>query len=188
MAQSKRIIFVPGWMYSPGYFKLGEGLDVWEKDVDVDRVMDCDFLIGHSLGAAVVLKLWLFDRDKEIILVNPFIEQRSVWLTLFDWSKYAWQEGVYVKGRLNLGYFPKNFGKLLNLSREDYWSILKEIPKEKIKILHGGHDSFLCGRDVCDKLKKIGLEVVEVPEAGHNWHENFDREIEKIAGLVFAKK
>jgi len=32
------------------------------------------------------------------------------------------------------------------------------------------------------------LEIIEVPAAGYNWHEKFDREIKKITGFAPVKK
>ncbi|MFA7319187.1 MAG: hypothetical protein WC022_01160 [Parcubacteria group bacterium] len=38
MDQNKKIIFIPGWMYSREYFKLGEGINVWGEDIKLNEV------------------------------------------------------------------------------------------------------------------------------------------------------
>jgi len=63
---------------------------------------------------------------------------------------------------------------------ENYWEILKEIPRENIKILHGEKDLFLCNNGICLKFKELGLDVIDIPEAGHDWHKNFDDTVVKI--------
>ena len=153
---NSKIIFIPGWMYSSSYFKLGSGINIWKSEVDFSVPSDCEYLIGHSMGATVALKLWSVNKNKNIILVNPFIEQGSIVNTIIAWLKFAWHEGVHTNGRLSLRYFPRNFKKLLKFSEENYWNILKSIPKEKIKILHGERDLFLCGNDVTAKMKLPG--------------------------------
>ena len=189
MAQNKKIIFIPGWMYSPDYFKLGKGINVWEDDIELSRVIACDYLIGHSLGAAVALRMWEKNRKVKLILVNPFLGGKSFGKIFFDWLRYAFEEGVYdSKKRLGIKYLFKNFRKLFMLMKSGYQNILKDVPKENIKILHGEKDLFLCGKSTQCKLKEVGLQVIEVLGAGHNWHENFDKEIKKIIGFSPIEK
>ncbi len=168
-------------MYSPGYFKLGEGIDIWSGEkIDQEKINEKEYIIGHSMGAAVAVKLWFSNQDKKLILINPFLEQGNILRSIIRWIGYAWYEGVYKKNRLSLKFFPENFRKFKKHSKENHWERIQKIPQEKITILHGEKDLYLCGRVAVDKLKEIGLAVIEVEEAGHNWHENFDREIEKI--------
>jgi hypothetical protein len=176
----KKIIFFPGWMYSAEYFKLGDGLNIWSEDIDLGAPLDCEYLIGHSMGAAMALKAWSYDRSKNLILVNPFIDRKNIWNTFAKWLKFNRNENVSHEGALGFRHLPKNIVELLRFPMEDHWEILKNIPKEKIKILHGESDLFLCGNETCTRLKEIGLEIIEIPEAGHDWHKNFDNKIAEI--------
>lgn len=181
MDQNKKIIFIPGWMYSPDYFKSGEGLNIWKDGIDFSKTPESEFLVGHSLGAAVALKMWLQDKNKKLILVNPFLGGKSFGRMFFNWIRFSFDEGFHDWDKhIKLSYLPKNIKYLIELAGGDYLKILKEIPRENIKILHGEKDLYLCGQKVCNKLKEMRLEIHEVVEAGHNWHENFEKEIKKI--------
>lgn len=179
---SKKIAFIPGWMYSAEYFKLGIGINIWKENVDFSVFAEYEYLIGHSMGAAMALKIWSLNKDKKIILVNPFVEQKSVWKTFIAWCKFIYYERISFpdKHLVNLKYLPRNIKKLFHFPEENYWEILKEIPRENIKILHGEKDSFLCNSSVCLKFKELDFDIIEISEAGHNWHKNFDDTIEKI--------
>ncbi len=169
-------------MYSPGYFKLGEGVDIWRKEVDLDKYAEYGIIVGHSMGAIVALKLWNIRKNKKLILVNPFLGRRNFSRIIFDWLLYALKEGAYTREkRLSIKYLLKNFRKFFNLAKEDYLKILNEIPKDNISILHGEKDLFLCGKNECDKLRALGFEIKEIAQAGHNWHENFEKEIKKMS-------
>ncbi len=177
---SKKIAFIPGWMYSAEYFKLGIGINVWKENIDLGLFAEYEYLIGHSMGAALALKIWSSDKNKKLILVNPFVEQKSVWQTFVNWCKFIYQEGISSDGFLGLKYLPRNIKLLFKFPDKDYWKILKEVPRENIKILHGEKDLFLCHKNICLKFKELNFDVIEVSEAGHNWHKNFDNTIEKI--------
>jgi hypothetical protein len=177
---NKKIAFIPGWMYSSEYCKLGIGINVWKENIDFSLPIEYEYLIGHSMGAAVALKIWSLNKDKKLFLVNPLIEQKSVWQTFVNWCKFIYQEGISSKGFLGLKYLPQNIKKLFKFPEENYWEILKEIPRENIKILHGEYDLFLCNKNICLKFKEYGFDVIEVSEAGHDWHKNFDNIINKI--------
>jgi hypothetical protein len=178
---NKKITFFPGWMYSAEYFTLGEGINIWKEDINFNRSLGCDFLIGHSMGAAVALKLWLLDKDKKLVLVNPFIERKNIFKAAIHWFRFYFQEGIkYTECFLGFKYFPRNIAKFLKLSEENYWKILKDVPKNQITILHGANDRHLCGDDICKKIKSFGFNVVEISEAGDYWHKNFDDAIMEI--------
>jgi pimeloyl-ACP methyl ester carboxylesterase len=177
----KKITFIPGWMYSADYFTLGEKINFWRDGFDFDRPIESDYLIGHSMGAAVALKLWSLNQETKIILINPFVERKNIFRTIIDGMKFYFKEGVNDSaGFLGLKYLPKNIARVFRFPDENYWEILKSIPKEKIRILHGANDYFLCDNGVCDKFRNLGLEVMEIPEAGHDWHKNFDSAILEI--------
>jgi pimeloyl-ACP methyl ester carboxylesterase len=176
----KKIIFIPGWMYSSEYFTLGEGLNVWSEDIDLSTLLDCEYLIGHSMGAAMALKAWSYNQDKKLILVDPFIEQSSIFKTMIDWARFIWREGSDKAGRLGLRHLPKNILQILKFPEENYWEIVESIPREKLKILHGEKDLFLSNEKICEKFIEIGFEVINIPEAGHDWHKNFDNKIIEI--------
>lgn len=177
----KKIIFIPGWMSSSEYSKFGQGIDVWKDDVDYDQVENSDFIIGHSMGASVALKIWLSSKNAQLILVDPFIERKNIFITSVDWIKFYFkEEHRYDEYYLSLKYLPKNIIKLLKFPEDDYWKILESIPRDKLKVLHGDNDVFLCDKNVCDKFEKMGFTVINVADAGHDWHENFDTEIGKI--------
>lgn len=177
----KKITFIPGWMYSADYFPYGKGINFWRDSFEFDQPIESEYLIGHSMGAAVALKLWLRNRDKKIILINPFLERKNIFRTAFDWIKFYFKEGVEDgAGFLGFKHLPKNIVRVFKFPDENYWEILKNIPKEKIRILHGVNDCFLCDNGMCDKFRNLGLEVLEIPDAGHDWHKNFDSAILEI--------
>ena len=167
-------------MYSAKYCKLGVGINVWKENIDFSLLTEYEYLVGHSMGAAVALKIWSSDKNKKLILVNPFIEQKSIWQTFISWCKFIYQEGISSERFLGLKYLLQNLKKLFKFPEENYWEILKEIPRENIKILHGEKDLFLCNNGICLKFKELGLDVIDIPEAGHDWHKNFDDTVVKI--------
>lgn len=176
----KKITFIPGWMFSADYCSLGEGINFWWNEIDFSQPIESEYLVGHSMGATVALRLWQSNKDKKVILVDPFIDQKSVLRSIIDWCRFALHEGVASKGRLGLKHFPRNIKKVFEFPEENYWEILKNISRENIKILHGVNDLYLCGKNTCDKFRELGFEVIEIPEAGHNWHKNFDSAILEI--------
>lgn len=168
-------------MSSPGYFKFGYGINIWKEGINYNPLQSYDFIIGHSMGASAALKIWLVNKNAKLILIDPFISRKNIFTTFIDWLKfYQREENKYAEYYLSLKYLPKNILRLLRFPEENYWNILKDIPRDKLTVLHGERDLFLCGKEVCDKFKKLGFTVIDVPEAGHDWHENFDKAIIKM--------
>ena len=176
--QNKKIIFVPGWLHSLDFYNRSEGLDIWICDEDFEKKANADIFIGHSLGANFILANYYKDVEK-LILVNPVL-RKNFWSAMGSWIRHA----IFDKTNLDKVGMMLNFFSSIKKARRifkiDYEKILSEIPKEKIFVLRGKEDKYLCSKKSLDIFRKYNIEIIEIDDVDHNWGEVYEKEVEKI--------
>jgi len=172
MTEKKKIIFIPGWLDSGEIHGYENSLAIWEKPIDFQQVMEADYLIGHSIGAALALHYREINPDLSIILVNPLISKRGL---SRRWLEFIIREGTHLpRRRLKiLFHIPSGVAKLIRLFRIDQLAIIKKMPKERLLIIRGKNDRHLGGEDG-RLLHQAGIPVLEIAGVGHNWHKRID--------------
>jgi len=180
-----KIIFIPGWMQTLGTYEKYEGLEIWKGKMDYKEKIDTEYVIGHSLGANFVVLNQCENKNTKIILINPLLPRRNIFNWIWRYIKTRRKEGFY-SGRKVVNDFKNNiagFFKFMALVRSDLLKMMDEIPKDKIIILRGRNDHFLCDEKTADIIKSKGINMIEIDEVGHKWDKKFNEEIEKIVGI-----
>lgn len=176
------MISIPGWMDKSHLHESWEELNIWVKNIDVKNKLDAEYVLGHSMGSIFVLLNWKYNKNTKIILSNPVFPKRGFWQWAIRFIKFHRHEGLMnTMERLPLLIFlPFGFIKLLRLIRVNTLEIIKEMPPEKIVVLCGKNDHYFCDQEARKLFREMGIGVIEIEEAGHNWHKKFNEEIKKI--------
>src|SRR3989339_1463535 len=151
------------------------GLDIWTGDDFPDDLKYPDFFIGHSAGASFVLR-YAAKRTSQYIFVNPLVKRKGIFFLFSRWIKYAFQEGLPTEKFIPLKYWPGALIKVINLSRIDFLSAAKDIPKENITVIRGKNDNFFCDEEAARIIQENGIRLIEVA-AGHDWNENIEEAV-----------
>lgn len=171
MASNKTFV-LPGWMSRVKNYQLGDGAEIWEEVVNPGTPFEAEYLIGHSLGANFALLNWQANKNSKLILVSPIIFKKSLFNWFFRWLRYIFSEGLIISpkdiksNRLFFGL--KNGCRLLKM---DYVNIIREIPKEKMLVIRGENDNFVCDKKTADFFKKENIKLIEIENCGHDWSE-----------------
>jgi hypothetical protein len=176
-----KIIFIPGWMQTVESYRLYQGLDIWGEKIDYYSEISTDYVVAHSLGTIVALLNWQKNKNTKLILVNPPVPQRNIFVWIWRWIKYNFEEEIRADRKIVKGFWKKTKGLFVfeSLLKMDIWPMLGEIPKDNIWVIRGKRDYFFCDEEACQYIKEKGVRIIEV-DAGHDWNEKFDQEIEKI--------
>ena len=187
MDQDKKIILIPGWMNGGGMYGakniLYDVLEVWKNKINPKEMLpDTEYLIGHSLGCNWALLSWEKNKNIKLILVNPLLPKRKIREWFSAWREFCRKEkqpvGKEVVWNLRNVFFGlKMCWKLLTY---DFDETIKKIPEKDMVIVHGEKDLFYCDEKFRGYAKVKNIKLIEVVGVGHDWHEKFDREIEKI--------
>lgn len=179
---NKKIIFIPGWLNTLETYKKYDGLEIWDEKTDYKKEIEADFVIGHSMGANFTLLNYCHNKKNKIILINPLLHKKNFLFWLWRFFRFHHKEGIYPQRKL-----VKGFGKYLRaflisfaLIKYDLLNILKSLNKDDVYVLRGKKDYFFCDEKAVEYIKAQNLNIIEVDEAGHNWHEKFNDEIRKI--------
>ncbi|MEI6042447.1 MAG: hypothetical protein WCQ00_02685 [bacterium] len=179
LKENKRIFYIPGWMDIGEIYGFKNNLDIWDNEINLDERIDADTVIAHSLGSVALLYNWNIYRNFRIILINPVFVKDNIFIR---WSKYIIFEGVRspVK-RIKLMLFAvPAFYKAMKLFSIPVVDIINIVPHDKITIIMGEKDRYLCDKRIVNSLEKKGVDVVRVKNAGHNYNSNIEDEIMKI--------
>ena len=168
----KKIIFIPGWLDSGEIHGYKNSLAIWERPINFQEIIQADYLIGHSIGAALALHYWEQNNNLNIILFNPLLTKKKLFSR---WIKSLIYEGTHLPWRRLriMGHIFSGIFKLNILLRIDELAIIKKIPPEKILIIFGENDRYL-GNEGEQILHKAGRATVKIDGVGHNWHERVD--------------
>lgn len=173
---SKKVVYLPGWMDLVKLHKEFCGLEIWQKDIDYQEKIETEYLIGNSLGCHFALLNWEKNRNTKLILINPLIEKKSFLVWIWRWCKYFFSEGwrsVHPRKIFNFHNFFQALKKANLLLQRDYWDVLNKLPKEKVLIVKGGKDNFFCDQKLLTKFKSKNLPVLEIPQMGHLWKKKY---------------
>jgi hypothetical protein len=176
----KKILILPGWMNYLRMINVKEYSEIWKGKIDKNKPVDC--VVGLSLGALVTLRD-MNPNWKKIVLVGPPLPRRNILIWFFQWLKYVMFEGMSLKNQVftknPFRFIPELFNCVKLLSA-DFNKILDMLPADKIIVIRGKNDNFFCDNKAAQFLRSKNIRVIEVENAGHNWHEKFNEEINKI--------
>lgn len=180
--RNKKILLIPGWMNGKGmYGDKYEVLEIWKERLEPVEEIEARYLIGHSLGCHWALLNWKKFPNTKLILVNPPLPKRNIFRWFRNWLEFQRKEDTPTNKEIVKGIRNKVFGwkKCYAFFTTDFSKIIKEIPREMITIVRGTKDDFFCDKLAKDFLEANNIPLIEI-EAGHDWNENIDREIEKL--------
>jgi hypothetical protein len=173
-----KILLLPGWMTGLELYDKSENLSVQSGTLDAS---DNDaYIIGLSLGALSALRDW--DGKGKLILVNPPLPRRNIFHWFFNWVKYIFTEGLFFerqKYSLNPFRYALEIVRCVKLLRLDFSKKLESIPREKLVMLRGKNDRFICNDEAVQFMRAKGFLVIELENCGHNWCEALEREASK---------
>jgi len=176
-------MLIPGWMNSQGmYGDSYDVLEVWQKRIAPEEKVETDCLIGHSLGCSWAILNWKKYKINKLVLVNPLLPRRSILAWFSKWREFRKNEAAarnktVVGGIKNIIFGIKTCFRLL---AENFDEALDEIAKENIIVICGEKDTFYCDEKFKNYVRSKNIRLLEIKNAGHDWNEKFDREIEKI--------
>lgn len=169
-----KTLVIPGWMSRVKNYQLGDGLEIWQEFVDPATHLDAEYLIGHSLGANFALLNWRKNKNTKLILVSPMLSNITVFNWFFRWLRYIFNEGLTISSkdiRSNKIFF--GIKTAYGFLRLDYANIIREIPKEKLLVIRGKKDNFVCDKATAEFIKKEQIRLIEIEDCAHNWNEKF---------------
>lgn len=179
---NSKFVFIPGWMSMGKIYGYENSLDIWTSNINPEKKVETQYLVGHSAGALFALLNWDANRNTKLILVGPMIPKRSVLSWLIRWGKFILTEGTHMPfGRIKLGvYFISGTLRLLKLIQLDSFNIMRRVPRENIIVVRGKQDNYLCDDEVVSLLKENDIPVIEVNGLGHDWNERASEVVEKL--------
>lgn len=142
------------------------------------RQADC--VIGVSIGALAVLKD-LNQLKGKVVLINPPLPKRSIFVWIFQWVKYI-VGGLFIehqKFTLNPIRWVVEISRAVSLFRIDFSNILREFPKDRLTVIRSRDDKYFCDLKALDFLRSLGVKVVEIV-GGHNWNLNTEEAMNKL--------
>lgn len=172
LKNNNKILFIPGWLDGGELHGFTNSLDIWNKDIDIKKNFEVDFVIAHSVGALVALSNWKIYKNFKIILINPVFLKRNIskrWLKsmISESTHYSFKRMI-----IFLSTIPA-FIKAIKLFKVPVISILNTIPPDGLIIIYGENDKYLCDRELVNSLKDR-FRTIGVKGAGHNY--NIDME------------
>lgn len=179
-----RKILLPGiHMTGLDFYKSGDIKVTTSRNPSVAD-LSAEYVIGLSLGSLVILKNIHKISDK-IILINPPLPKRNIFIWFARWMRYLMTEGIFLEKQ----HFTKNpikffweiivAIKLLNI---DFDPILESFPKERLTVIRGKDDKFCCDEQSAHYLKSKGIKIIDA-NGEHNWSEDIETEMNKLFNL-----
>jgi hypothetical protein len=138
MTKHKKL-FIPGWMDTVKNRVNYDGIDIWKKDFNLKQKIDAQYLIGHSAGANYAVLNWQNNKDAKLILVNPSIPYRNIFIWFFIMVRFWIFEGTKLNSE-RMKCFKYLISSMFNLSKLlkiDLMPIVFEMPKENLIIIRG---------------------------------------------------
>jgi hypothetical protein len=182
----KKVILIPGWMNrAKMYGEKYDVLEIWHEKIDPEIKIETDVLIAHSIGACWALLSCGKNMASKtrLVLVNPLFPKRSVFRWIARWLKFHFKEEMKEEKEIVRGIARIFFGirQGIRLLSHDFSEIMKKIGHENIVVVRGRGDVFFWDKHSERFFRDRNIKIVET-EAGHDWHENIDKEIEKLLG------
>ncbi len=159
-------------------------LEIWKENIKSSFDLDYDVIVAHSFGCHFTLLNREKIKGKKIILVNPVVIKRNIFVLLWQWIKLRLKEDMPSGHRriINPLKIIRGMKKALIFSRANTLSLLEEINNIDIVIIRGKNDLFFCDEKSAEFLRKIKIKLMEIDNVGHFWNEKIDEEIKKIIG------
>jgi hypothetical protein len=178
----QNIVLVPGWIKRFSLFRTDINFTVCRGKLPAnDNHINC--IIGYSLGALIALRDWKLEKISKLILINPPLPKRNVFIWLYRWTKYSAKEGL----AQNIHHFTFNPIRLIleiitgaKLLMKNYSEIIKNIPKNNLFVIKGEKDEFFCDNRAVNFLKSLDKDVIEIKSVGHNWHIEIENTIKNL--------
>lgn len=174
---SKKILLLPGWMSNLKLYNNSGDIIIQIGRLD-ESSKNADYTIGLSLGSLAALKEW--DKNGKLILVNPPIPKRNIFVWFNRWIKFVSSEGLFLERQK----FTSNLFKLIyeiikgaKLLKIDFSEIINGISNEKIVMIKGKDDNFFCDNKAAEFMKLKNIQVIKVPNCGHNWCEKIEKTV-----------
>lgn len=176
----KKITLFPGGFQSAANYGYS-GVDIWMGENFPDDLKNSECFIGHSAGASFALQ-HAANRASKYIFVNPLVKRKNIFSLFLRWLKYVFQEGLPTEKFIPVRYWPSAFKRIMKLSKVDFLSAIKDIPKENITIIRGKKDNFFCDKKSARIVRENDIRLIEV-YAGHDWDENI---AEAVRGTIIT--
>ena len=163
-------------------YKKQDNLDIKIGKTNIEDNDVC--LIGLSLGALVALRDW--NHSNKLILINPPLPNRSVFVWFIRWCKYILVEGLFLerqKFTKNPFKYTLEVARCIKLLQVNFFEKLENISKENVVVIRGKKDNFFCDNDAVQFLRSKGFQVIEVEGCGHNWCENIEKTMIEFTNL-----
>lgn len=167
----KKVLLLPGWMTSLKLYNNNKDFHVCLGKLD-EESFSADYVVGLSLGALVILRDIKKIKGK-VILINPPLPKKNIFIWFTQWIKFITREGLFLKRQkftINpFKYILELFNciKLLNI---DFSDTFNSISSDIITVIRGKNDIFFCDKTSVSFLHSKGIRVIEVG-GGHNWSE-----------------
>lgn len=172
---NNKILFIPGWLDAGVRLGYQNSLDIWNKNIDINKDFKADYVIAHSAGSLVALYNWKLYKNFKIILVNPVMLKRGIFRRWYKFAIYEGGSDSFKKSIKLLSVIPSLY-KIMRLFKISALDIINEIPKENLTIVYGENDIYLFDRKLIERFKEKGFKIMEVNGAGHN----YEKAIEKV--------
>lgn len=184
LKENKKIIFIPGWLDSGELHGYKYSLDIWNKNINLDKDYGVDFMVVHSSGALAALYNWNINKNFKIILINPVLLKKKIF---FRWLKSMIYEGTDCSlKRINLFLFIiPALNKVIKLFKIPVIEIINSIPKENLYIIYGKKDIYLSNHELFDEFSKHGFNIIDIEESGHNYDIRME---EVVKNIIFNRK
>ncbi len=176
----KKVLVLPGWMTSLKFYAGGSNNFILCFGTIPREARNADYVIGVSIGALAVLKEMNGLRGK-IILINPPLPQRNLFVWFFQWGRYI-VGGLFVerqKFTLNPLKWLVEIIRAIKLLGMDFSETLHAFPKERLTIIKSRDDTFFCDAKALAFLHSLHITVFEI-EGGHNWNEHTEAEMDRL--------
>ena len=166
----KKTLVLPPWMNTIKFYHTNIHEFRVSSGVLLPDASDDGCVVGLSIGSLAVLE-HIHSLKGMVILINPLVPHRSVWVWLWRWTRYVWG-GLFVerqKFTLNPLRWVSAVRRVYVLATTDFSSVLATFPKERLIVIRNVGDTFFCDDTAVAYLRTHGVKVIEIP-GGHNWN------------------
>ncbi len=178
LKDNKKILFIPGWLDSGELHGYKNSLDIWNKNINIKKNFNVDFVIAHSAGILVALYNWNIHKNFKIILINPIFSKKNI---LKKWFKMMIYEGTQYSFKRIIIFFSvvPALIKIIKLFKIPIVDIINSIPRDNLIIIYGEKDKYFCNKQLIHSFKDR-FKIIEVRGAGHNYNIDIEKAIINI--------
>jgi predicted alpha/beta hydrolase family esterase len=155
-----------------------DGLDIWTEKCR-PHFHGADYFVAHSLGWIYVLRNFSNPRSK-YILVNPPLKTRNILSQFWKCIKFLIFEGIKMEKLVPFKFWLYALKKARHLLSCNGLAFIKNVPAKNIIIIRGKKDNFFCDDEAVTLIKEMGIRLIEVGDAGHDWNENISKMVQSL--------